>query len=133
MRLSAPWQTLDSHKKVQTFVCPEWCWPGRRIVPTPRGSILQPSRASQRPFSQQTFVVYGFGMRISCGFFCGFSAEKKVLKGAQTVPGLNKLAPASLLNKKTCLLPVEQEDPTSCRKRLYMAIYGYISYIIYYM
>ena len=35
---------------------PEMCWPGGQIIPTPRGSILHPTRASQVPY--RGFLVF---------------------------------------------------------------------------
>ena len=53
-----PWKIKKINKKSDL---PEWCLPGRRIVPTPRGSILHPSRASQVPYKAKNPNVADFG------------------------------------------------------------------------
>ena len=48
-----------SARNLRKVYFPEMCWPGGQIIPTPRGSILHPARASQVPY-RAIFVFVGF-------------------------------------------------------------------------
>ena len=47
----------------------EWCLPGRQIIPTPRRSILHPSRASQLPYLK-TYFFRGPSLTGGGGYSC---------------------------------------------------------------
>ena len=44
---------VQNHRKSEFQ---EMCWPGGQIIPTPRGSILDPTRASQVPYRVILFL-----------------------------------------------------------------------------
>ncbi len=50
----------QQNKNVQFVLFPEWCLPGGQNDPTPRGSILHPSRGPKRPYFKKETMLRHF-------------------------------------------------------------------------